>query len=93
MEIVGDDLRRWPRCVTSRPTSPKIKASGADSVITGNWGSDLALLIKAANDAGLNNVNFYTYYGVSPGAHRHGRWRLPAGVYGGLRPTMNHLGR
>ena len=30
-------------------------------MITGNWGSDLSLLVKAANDAGLN-VNFYTYY-------------------------------
>ncbi len=47
----------WPRCVTSAPYIAKIKASGADTVITGNWGSDLALLIKAANDAGLNNVN------------------------------------
>jgi branched-chain amino acid transport system substrate-binding protein len=37
-------------------------------VITGNWGSDLALLIKAANDAGLNNVNFYTYYGSVTGS-------------------------
>ena len=51
----------WPRSVTSRPTW-KIKASGADTVITGNWGSDLALLVKAANDAGLT-AKFYTYYG------------------------------
>ncbi len=49
------------------PYIAKIKASGADTVITGNWGSDLALLIKAANDAGLNNVNFYTYYGSVTG--------------------------
>jgi branched-chain amino acid transport system substrate-binding protein len=34
---------------------------GRDTMITGNWGSDLTLLIKAANDAGLN-VKFYTYY-------------------------------
>jgi len=47
------------------PYVAKIKASGADTVITGNWGSDLTLLMKAANDAGLN-VKFYTYYaGVS----------------------------
>ena len=36
------------------PYIAKIKASGADAVITGNWGSDLTLLIKAANEAGLN---------------------------------------
>ena len=35
------------------PYVAKIQASGADSVITGNWGSDLALLVKAAKDASL----------------------------------------
>jgi branched-chain amino acid transport system substrate-binding protein len=35
-------------------------------VITGNWGSDLALLIKAGKDAGLP-VNFYTYYAATTG--------------------------
>jgi branched-chain amino acid transport system substrate-binding protein len=43
------------------PYVAKIKASGADTVITGNWGSDLTLLVKASHDAGLN-VKFYTYY-------------------------------
>ena len=35
------------------PYVAKIKASGADTVITGNWGNDLSLLVKAAKDAGL----------------------------------------
>uniref|UniRef100_UPI0005B7E443 ABC transporter substrate-binding protein n=1 Tax=Pseudacidovorax intermedius TaxID=433924 RepID=UPI0005B7E443 len=48
------------------PYIAKIKQSGADTVITGNWGSDLALLIKAGNDAGLN-VKYYTYYAVTSG--------------------------
>ncbi|MFM6997040.1 MAG: ABC transporter substrate-binding protein, partial [Limnohabitans sp.] len=43
------------------PYIAKIKASGADTVITGNWGSDLALLIKAANEGGYTG-KFYTYY-------------------------------
>ena len=47
------------------PYIAKIKASGADTVITGNWGSDLSLLVKAANEGGYNG-KFYTYYtGVS----------------------------
>ncbi|MEQ6433960.1 ABC transporter substrate-binding protein, partial [Comamonas sp. w2-DMI] len=50
------------------PYVAKIKQSGADTVITGNWGSDLALLLKAANDAGLNDVKFYTYYAFGAGA-------------------------
>jgi branched-chain amino acid transport system substrate-binding protein len=61
VQIVGDDLHPLAQVRDFAPYVAKIKASGADSVITGNWGSDLTLLIKAANDAGLN-VKFYTYY-------------------------------
>jgi len=45
------------------------QASGADTVITGNWGQDLALLIKAAGQAGLN-VDWYTFYAAVPAARR-----------------------
>jgi branched-chain amino acid transport system substrate-binding protein len=62
IQIVGDELHPLAQVRDFAPYVAKIKASGADTVITGNWGSDLALLVKAANDAGLN-VNFYTYYG------------------------------
>ena len=68
VQIVGDDLAPLAQVRDFAPYIAKIKQSGADSVITGNWGSDLALLIKAANDAGLNNVKFYTYYAVATGA-------------------------
>ena len=68
IEIVGDDLAPLAQVRDFSPYIAKIKQSGADTVITGNWGSDLALLIKAAGDAGLNNVNFYTYYGIATGA-------------------------
>ena len=66
IQIVGDDLHPLAQVRDFSPYIAKIKASGADSVITGNWGSDLALLIKAANDSGLN-VKFYTYYAVTTG--------------------------
>ncbi|MBW7834449.1 MAG: branched-chain amino acid ABC transporter substrate-binding protein [Simplicispira suum] len=68
VEIVGDDLAPLAQVRDFSPYIAKIKQSGADTVITGNWGSDLALLIKAANDAGLSNVNFYTYYGAVTGS-------------------------
>ncbi len=68
VEIVGDDLAPLAQVRDFAPYVAKIKQSGADSVITGNWGSDLALLIKAANDAGLSSVNFYTYYAIATGA-------------------------
>ena len=61
IQVVGDDLHPLAQVRDFAPYVAKIKASGADTVITGNWGSDLTLLIKASHDAGLN-VNFYTYY-------------------------------
>jgi branched-chain amino acid transport system substrate-binding protein len=61
VQVVGEDLHPLAQTRDFAPYVAKIKASGADSVITGNWGSDLALLVKAANDAGLN-AKFYTYY-------------------------------
>jgi branched-chain amino acid transport system substrate-binding protein len=67
IQIVGEDLHPLAQVRDFAPYVAKIKASGADTVITGNWGSDLSLLIKAANDAGLNDVKFYTYYGTVSG--------------------------
>ncbi len=61
VQFVGDDLHPLASVRDFAPYVAKIKASGADTVITGNWGSDLTLLIKASNDAGLN-VKFLTYY-------------------------------
>jgi branched-chain amino acid transport system substrate-binding protein len=61
VQIVGDDLHPLAQVRDFAPYVAKIKASGADSVITGNWGSDLALLIKAANEGGYTG-KFFTYY-------------------------------
>jgi branched-chain amino acid transport system substrate-binding protein len=61
IQIVGEDLHPLAQVRDFAPYIAKIKASGADSVITGNWGSDLALLVKAANEGGFTG-NFYTYY-------------------------------
>ena len=61
IQIVGEDLHPLAQTRDFAPYIAKIKASGADSVITGNWGSDLSLLIKAANEGGYNG-KFFTYY-------------------------------
>jgi branched-chain amino acid transport system substrate-binding protein len=66
VQIVGEDLHPLGQVKDFSPYVAKIKASGADTVVTGNWGADLALLIKAAKDAGLN-TNFYTYYAGTTG--------------------------
>jgi branched-chain amino acid transport system substrate-binding protein len=61
IEIVGEDLHPLAQVRDFAPYIAKIKASGADSVITGNWGSDLSLLVKAAGEGGYNG-KFFTYY-------------------------------
>ncbi|MCA0324321.1 MAG: branched-chain amino acid ABC transporter substrate-binding protein [Proteobacteria bacterium] len=61
IQVVGEDLHPLGQVRDFAPYIAKIKASGADTVITGNWGSDLALLIKAANEGGYNG-RFFTYY-------------------------------
>jgi len=66
VQIVGDDLHPIATVKDFAPYVAKIKASGADAVITGNWGADLALLVKAAKDAGLT-AKFYTYYAGTSG--------------------------
>jgi branched-chain amino acid transport system substrate-binding protein len=66
IQIVGDDLHPIGQVKDFAPYIAKIKASGADTVVTGNWGADLALLIKAAKDADLK-ADFYTYYASTTG--------------------------
>jgi len=66
IEIVGDDLHPIGSVKDFSPYVAKINASGADTVITGIWGSDLALLIKAARESDLK-ANFYTYYAYTTG--------------------------
>ncbi len=61
VQVVGEDLHPLGQVRDFAPYIAKIKASGADTVITGNWGSDLSLLIKAANEGGYTG-KFYTYY-------------------------------
>lgn len=66
VQIVGDEKHPLLKVQDFSPYIAKIKASGADSVITGNWGQDFALLLKAAADSGLK-VNWYTYYAGGTG--------------------------
>ena len=66
VQVVGEDLHPIGKIKDFLPYISKIKASGAQAVITGNWGNDLTLLIKAARDAGYNG-KFYTFYGNALG--------------------------
>ena len=65
--IVGDELHPVGRVKDFLPYATKIKASGAQAVLTGNWGNDLTLLVKAAREVGFDG-RFYTFYGNALGA-------------------------
>jgi len=54
IQIVGDELMPFGKVQDFSSYVEKIRASGAQSVVTGNYNRDLNLLIKAAVDAGLN---------------------------------------
>jgi branched-chain amino acid transport system substrate-binding protein len=67
VQIVGDELHPLLRIKDFAPYATKIKASGADAVITGNFSNDLTLLVKAAREIGYDG-KFYTFYGNALGA-------------------------
>ena len=66
VDIVGDELHALGRVKDFIPYAVKIKSSGAQAVLTGNWGNDLTLLIKAAREVGYEG-SFYTFYGNALG--------------------------
>ena len=65
--IVGEELHPMGRVKDFLPYAAKIKASGAQAVLTGNFGNDLTLLVKAAKEVGFEG-KFYTFYGNALGA-------------------------
>ena len=67
VEIVGDELHPMGRIKDFLPYAAKIQASGAQAVLTGNWGNDLTLLVKAVREIGAS-VKFFTFYGNALGA-------------------------
>ncbi|WGI23199.1 branched-chain amino acid ABC transporter substrate-binding protein [Amylibacter sp. IMCC11727] len=69
VEIVGNELHPIGKVKDFTPYARKIVASGADSVITGNWGSDMVGLGKAIIEAGFEG-QIYTYYAASNGITR-----------------------
>lgn len=66
IEIVGNELHPIERVKDFTPYVTKIQSSGADAVITGNWGADMQGLAKGIIDAGLE-IPIYTYYGSHDG--------------------------
>jgi ABC-type branched-subunit amino acid transport system substrate-binding protein len=67
VKFVGAELHPIGRVKDFAPYIAKIKATGADTLITGNWGPDMTLLLKAAGDAGYNVRYFNHSAGAIPG--------------------------
>ncbi len=65
VKIAGDELHPLGQVKDFAPYVAKIKASGADTIVTGNWGTDMTLLVKALNDAGMNMPVYAYYAGVT----------------------------
>ncbi len=61
VKVVGDELIPLGKVKDFSPYITKIKASGAQALITGNWGPDMTLLIKSGMDSGLD-IRYYTMY-------------------------------
>lgn len=66
IEIVGNELHPIGKVKDFSPYVAKIKAAGAQALITGNWGADMLNLSKAISDAGLK-MPVYTYYAAGSG--------------------------
>ena len=67
VQIVGDELHPLGKVRDFLPYAAKIKASGAQAVLTGNWGNDLTLLVRALRELG-SDAKLYTFYGNALGA-------------------------
>jgi len=61
VKVVGDELIPLGKVKDFSPYVTKIKASGAQALLTGNWGPDMTLLIKSGMDSGLD-IRYYTMY-------------------------------
>lgn len=60
IKILGDELVPFGKVKDFSPYISKVKASGAQALLTSNWGTDFNQLLKAGVEAGLD-VEYYTY--------------------------------
>ena len=67
IKIVGEEFIPLGKVKDFSPYITKIKGSGAQVLITGNWGPDLNLMLKSAVESGLP-IEFYTYLSHVVGA-------------------------
>jgi len=69
IKVVGEEMIPLQKIKDFSAYVPKIKASGAQALLTSNWGPDFNLLMKASVDGGLD-IKFYTYSAHLNGGQR-----------------------
>ena len=66
IEIVGNELHPIGKVKDFTPYARKIMASGADAIITGNWGADMVNLGRSVKESGFDGP-VYCYYCATAG--------------------------
>ena len=66
IEIVGNELHPIGKVKDFTPYARKILASGADAIITGNWGADMVNLGRSLKESGFDGP-VYCYYCATAG--------------------------
>ncbi|MDF1728079.1 MAG: branched-chain amino acid ABC transporter substrate-binding protein [Sulfitobacter sp.] len=96
IEVVGDELHPIGKVKDFTPYARKIVASGADAVITGNWGADMLGLGKSIIDNGFEGP-IYTYYaagsGMTAAFGESGKDRIRLISQGGINPIATEEAR
>lgn len=64
VRVVGDELHAPFQVNDFRPYVQRIKASGAQALVTGNWGVDMRRLVQALQEEGVNLPLFAYYPGL-----------------------------
>ncbi|MDQ2091855.1 branched-chain amino acid ABC transporter substrate-binding protein [Marimonas arenosa] len=92
IEIVGNELHPIGKVKDFTPYARKIVASGADAMITGNWGSDMVGLGKAVIENGFEGP-IYTYYaagsGITAAIGESGKGRIRLIAEGQINPPVS----
>ena len=61
VKVVGDELIPLGKIQDFSPYITKIKSAGAQALLSGNWGPDINLLLKAGLESGTD-LRYYTFY-------------------------------
>ncbi|MGC1502657.1 MAG: branched-chain amino acid ABC transporter substrate-binding protein [Sulfitobacter sp.] len=96
IEIVGNELHPIGKVKDFTPYSRKIVASGADAIITGNWGADMLGLGKSVIENGFEGP-IYTYYaagsGITAAFGESAKGRIRLISQGGINPIATEEAR